>query len=102
MDFNLRNRTNENMKDVFFLVQSMGDGIQEKLPLIKKLASLEINPESNFKYTDDVLYAMKKSGCIGACFGIESMSETVLKNMNKHLSEKTIETALDLTYKQYE
>ena len=50
-------------------------------------------------YTDDVLYAMKKSGCIGACFGIESMSETVLKNMNKHLSEKTIETALDLTYK---
>ena len=29
-------------------------------------------------YTDDVLYAMKKSGCIGACFGIESMSETVL------------------------
>ena len=46
-------------------------------------------------YTDDVLYAMKKSGCIGACFGIESMTETVLKNLNKHLSEKTIETALD-------
>lgn len=59
LDFNLRNRTNENMKDVFFLVQSMGDGIQEKLPLIKKLASLEINPESNFKYAS--LYYM---GCV--------------------------------------
>ena len=50
-------------------------------------------------YTEEVLSAMKESGCIGACFGIESMSETVLRNMNKHLSEQTIENALALTYK---
>lgn len=52
-------------------------------------------------YTDRVLRAMKESGCIGACFGIESMSETVLANMNKHLDRKTIEHALELTY-QYQ
>lgn len=50
-------------------------------------------------YTDDVLVAMKDSGCIGACFGIESMSESVLKNMNKHLLPETVEYALALTYK---
>lgn len=50
-------------------------------------------------YTDDVLRAMKASGCIGACFGIESMSDIVLKNMNKQLDLKTIEHALELTYK---
>lgn len=50
-------------------------------------------------YTDELLKAMKDSGCIGACFGIESMSEKVLKNMNKHLNKETIENALLLTYK---
>lgn len=50
-------------------------------------------------YTDRVLRAMKESGCIGACFGIESMSETTLTSMNKHLDPKIIEQALLLTYK---
>ena len=50
-------------------------------------------------YNDEILSAMKDSGCIGACFGIESMSQTVLKNMNKHLERSTIDNALRLTYK---
>lgn len=50
LDFNLWNRTNENMEDVFSLIQSMGDDIQEKLPLMRELASLEINPETKYKY----------------------------------------------------
>lgn len=50
-------------------------------------------------YTDEVLSAMKNSGCIGACFGIESMSQRVLNNMNKRMSVDTIEHALALTYK---
>jgi len=50
-------------------------------------------------YTDEVLHAMKDSGCIGACFGIESMSDVVLRNMNKHLDLQEIECALVLTYK---
>lgn len=50
-------------------------------------------------YTEDILSAMKDSGCIGACFGIESMSQRVLDNMNKHMLVDTIERALALTYK---
>lgn len=50
-------------------------------------------------YTDDVLAAMKDSGCFGACFGIESMSQQVLNNMNKNMTTSTIEKALALTYK---
>lgn len=50
-------------------------------------------------YTDELLSAMKDSGCIGACFGIESMSEAVLENMNKKMKLETIENALALTYK---
>ena len=50
-------------------------------------------------YTDELLSAMKDSGCIGACFGIESMSEAVLENMNKKMKLETIENALSLTYK---
>ena len=49
-------------------------------------------------YTPEMLKAMKFSGCIGACFGIESMSDVVLKNMNKQLDLKTIERALVMTY----
>lgn len=50
-------------------------------------------------YSDDMLSVMKDSGCIGACFGIESMSEKVLENMNKRLHKSTINNAMTLTYK---
>lgn len=50
-------------------------------------------------YTDEVIRAMKDSGCIGACFGIESMSVSVLENMQKHLTKEAIEHALKMTYK---
>jgi len=49
-------------------------------------------------YTNELLTLMKDAGCIGACFGIESLSNTVLKSMNKHLDRATIENALSLTY----
>lgn len=50
-------------------------------------------------YSDELLRCMKDSGCIGACFGIESMSERVLENMNKRMETAAIENALALTYK---
>lgn len=50
-------------------------------------------------YTEPVLAAMKASGCIGACFGIESMSDLVLESMNKQFVTDTIEQALSLTYR---
>lgn len=50
-------------------------------------------------YTDEMIAEMKEAGCIGACFGIESMSEKVLRNMQKHLDRATIENALAICYR---
>jgi radical SAM superfamily enzyme YgiQ (UPF0313 family) len=50
-------------------------------------------------YNEEMIAAMKESGCIGACFGIESMSQRVLDNMRKHLKPDTIENALRLSYR---
>jgi len=50
-------------------------------------------------YTDTMIGEMKDAGCIGACFGIESMSDIVLENMQKHLKRETIEKALQTAYK---
>lgn len=50
-------------------------------------------------YTDEMIAMMKDSGCIGACFGIESMSDSVLENMQKKLDQSTIERALDICYR---
>lgn len=49
-------------------------------------------------YNKEMMTAMKESGCIGACFGIESMSQSVLDNMQKHLKQSTIENALQVSY----
>lgn len=49
-------------------------------------------------YNKEMMTAMKESGCIGACFGIESMSQCVLDNMQKHLKQSTIENALQVSY----
>ena len=49
-------------------------------------------------YNYEMMRAMKEAGCIGACFGIESMSQSVLDNMQKHLNQETIEQALQVSY----
>ena len=49
-------------------------------------------------YDYKLMKLMKDSGCIGACFGIESMSQSVLDNMQKHLKQETIEKALKISY----
>lgn len=47
--------------------------------------------------TPDVLGLMKKSGCIFINYGIESMDDTILQNMNKNLTTKQIVTGIDAT-----
>jgi radical SAM superfamily enzyme YgiQ (UPF0313 family) len=49
--------------------------------------------------TYEKLIAMKEAGCCSVSFGIESMSEEVLKDMRKPADVKTIERALALTMK---
>lgn len=49
--------------------------------------------------TLEKLIAMKEAGCCSVSFGIESMSETVLRDMNKPASPEMTERALELTTK---
>lgn len=50
--------------------------------------------------SEEVLSLMKDSGCISISYGIESMSEDVLRGMKKHTKPSMIEQALDITYKK--
>jgi len=43
---------------------------------------------------DSLLKTMKKAGCVFINFGIESMDDKVLKNMNKNLTAKCIEDGI--------
>ncbi len=50
------------------------------------------------KISKELLTTMKEAGCYTISYGLESFSEKVLKNMNKHIDTKDIEHALRLTY----
>lgn len=47
--------------------------------------------------TPDVLSIMKKAGCVFINYGIESVDDTVLKNMKKNLTVEQIETGIKNT-----
>lgn len=48
----------------------------------------------------DVLKLMKEAGCVFVSYGIESMDDVALKNMDKHLTVKEIYKGIEETYKQ--
>jgi len=45
----------------------------------------------------EVIKAMKKAGCVYIGYGIESLDDTVLKNMNKNLTVEQIEKGIKIT-----
>ncbi len=56
---------------------------------------------TNFRVSDvdkDVLQTLKDSGLFMMSYGIESMSDKILKSMRKHITRAQIENALKLTY----
>ncbi len=73
---------------------------------IKELCNAFIKDDLNIRWccngrlnyaTSDVLKLMKKSGCVFINYGIESMDNIILKNMNKNLTTKQIITGIDAT-----
>lgn len=50
-------------------------------------------------YFDELVKKMKEANCIGAYFGIESLSQSVLMNMNKRITKEQIDRAFDIAYK---
>lgn len=56
---------------------------------------------TNFRVSDvdkEVLETLKDSGMFMISYGIESMSDKILKSMKKHITKSQIENALKLTY----
>ncbi len=49
--------------------------------------------------TPEVLYIMKKAGCVFINYGVESFDDQVLKNMHKHLTVKQITEGIENTIK---
>jgi anaerobic magnesium-protoporphyrin IX monomethyl ester cyclase len=48
---------------------------------------------------EELLSAMKASGCVGIDFGVESGSDIILKNINKNQNRKDIERAFSLVHR---
>jgi radical SAM superfamily enzyme YgiQ (UPF0313 family) len=48
---------------------------------------------------EEMLLLMKESGCVFISYGIESMSDNILASMQKKITRKQIESALELTFK---
>ena len=48
--------------------------------------------------SDDILKMLKEAGCINLLIGIESICETVLTDMQKHITPNQIESALQCIY----
>lgn len=48
--------------------------------------------------TKELMQTMKDAGCHSICYGLESHSETVLKNMRKYIDLSDIDRALEITY----
>jgi radical SAM superfamily enzyme YgiQ (UPF0313 family) len=71
-----------------------------------ELSNAFINAKLKFKWacngrlnfaTNDVLKVMKSAGCVFINYGIESLDDTVLKNMNKRLTSKQIIKGIETT-----
>ena len=82
--------------DTFTLKKDLVVEICRKI--IEKKLAISWNAISRVDAVDaQVLSWMRRAGCLQISYGIESGSETVRKNLGKHLDEKKIEKAFSLT-----
>lgn len=50
-------------------------------------------------YSEELIKIMVDAGCVSACFGVESMSQEVLNDMNKKTNIQQLQNALETSYK---
>jgi len=70
--------------------------------LCAKLKKLSVTWMCQLRVTsvdEEMLTVMKDAGCFIVSYGFESASDIILKSMNKHITSKEIEKALELTRK---
>jgi hypothetical protein len=49
-------------------------------------------------YSEELIKIMVDAGCVSACFGLESMSQAVLDNMNKKTKTDKLKMAMEVAY----
>ncbi|MDD5431475.1 MAG: radical SAM protein [Candidatus Omnitrophica bacterium] len=86
----------------------LDDCFNVSIPRIRKLCQYIINGNMPFTWTavgranfitEELLCDMKKAGCVGIDFGVESGDPGILNTINKKISIQTIEQAFALTRK---
>lgn len=66
--------------------------------IIEKSLAITWQAISNVKYVDaDILYWMRKAGCIQISYGVESGAAAIRKTFNKNITNDQIEKAFHLT-----
>lgn len=80
------------------LMSSQNRTIELCRDIIKHKVNIKWNCCGRLNYaTKDVLNLMKKAGCVYISYGIESMDNQILKNMNKALTVKQIIQGIEAT-----
>jgi radical SAM superfamily enzyme YgiQ (UPF0313 family) len=87
---------------VFFIDENTTSHISESKELMRELIRRKVrikwSCETGLMFVDEeLLKLMKKAGCIGIEYGLESGSATILKNLNKPQSLKRAAEAINMT-----
>ena len=96
----LKKRFNAN--DVVILDDLFATNKQRVLEFSEKIKPLNIGWQCQMRVNqvdEEMLYVMKDAGCYQVSYGFESASKTVLKSMQKGITVKKIENAINLTRK---
>lgn len=91
-----------NINGILLMDELFGGSESVILEFCKRIKTYYINWVAEIRVelaTEKALCAMKESGCTHIQFGLESMSDDVLLNMNKKISANQIERALKNSYK---
>ncbi|WP_432662683.1 radical SAM protein [Wukongibacter baidiensis] len=97
-------KKNYNVSYIAFSDELLMSSVERTMELCEKIieANLNIKWDCNGRLNyakPEVLEMMKKAGCVFINYGIESMDEQALKNMNKALTTKQIVEGIENTLK---
>jgi len=118
MDKGLRSRSDESIIEEILLLKKVykikrfifsDELLMHSIPRLVSLCESFMKANLNIKWCcngrlnyakEDVLKLMKRSGCVFINYGIESMDDQILRNMNKALNTKQIIKGIEATLKE--
>ena len=86
---------------IFFSDELFSTNIERMLEFAERMKKYNIKWDAMFRVntvTKEILDKLKTSGLYFMVYGVESMSDRILKSMNKKITKKEIENAFKMTY----